>query len=103
MRLKKGVKLGGLKQQMVVAAMIIDNVLSRWGCIVTSGCEDAPGRLSTSKHKTGEALDFRAKHIPHDLREKERDNISGALTDEFDVVLHGEGENIHFHVEFDPR
>lgn len=98
MRVKHGVKLGSLKPQMVIAILAIEDELSG-RAVITSGCEDAPGRRPDSLHMSGYALDFRlpTKNI------EDLDYLAGHLAEllgsEYDVVLEGD----HFHVEYDPE
>jgi len=67
-------------------------------CRVTSGTDDAPGRLKTSKHPTGEAFDLGIWGVGEMVEQLAR-NMRKALGVEFDVVV----EKDHLHIEFDPK
>jgi hypothetical protein len=98
--LKQGVRVQGLRPEILLAAIVADGVyrdLDARDAVITS-CVDgshSPG----SKHYVGAAIDLRiwtleeAKHKTAVRMLKER------LTDDYDVVL----EHDHIHVEYDPK
>lgn len=103
LKLKPEVSLKHLMPQMVMAAIIVDDIYGNHGasCTITSGCDSKHGERTL--HGQGGALDFRTKDYDDD-KEALRDEIKAALGDEFDVVLEDlGGPNEHMHIEFDPK
>lgn len=68
-------------------------------CRVTSGTDDAPGRLEDSLHKIGQAFDLGIWGLNYEDLKKMEDGLKKALGVEFDVIL----EKDHFHIEFQPK
>lgn len=108
MQLKPGVKIAGIRPEMVLAALIVETVLRRFAdpklnpdsfsalCVITSALDSK--HSAKSFHYEGRALDFRTREIPAELRKDFAEAVHAALGDEFDVVL----ESDHLHVELDP-
>ena len=97
--LKPGVRMFGIRPEMVLAATIVTSVYSEFNnaeCVITSITDGEHGL--NSHHKKGFAIDFRTRHIPEGWLDKLRTRIQICLGDEFDVVL----EKTHLHVEYDP-
>jgi hypothetical protein len=102
--LKPGVRLGGLQPQIVLAALVIEDLYEelRVQCVVTS-CNDGTHK-SNSKHYSGNALDFRTKTVPRGLLMGLVASVKASLGTDFDVILESiNGDNEHLHVEFDPK
>jgi len=98
-RFKDGVYIATLSPQMAIAAGIIDEIYALHGfeeCWITSG-DDGVHSLG-SKHYIGNALDFRTRDIPEDLRANVAADAGRILGENYDVVLEG----THLHVEYDP-
>lgn len=104
--LKQGVKLTDMTPQCVLAAMVVDQVLTSMGipmCVLTSVND---GKHSPqSWHYHGRAVDVRTKYPELNGREMElRDKVAAALGPNFDVVMEAIGtDNEHLHVEYDPK
>lgn len=99
MKMKKGVKLGGVKPEIVTAYMLVDAVYASMGltCTLTSCTE---GKHSdNSLHYTGYAGDFRTRNVPKWERSNLADKVQHMLGSDFDVILH----NTHLHIEYDPE
>lgn len=98
MKIKAGVSLLGLKPEMLVALIVADKIIDRYGaqCVITSGIEGAHSKR-TSKHYVGYGLDLRSRDIPEDEREDCAEDIRDALGREFYVAF----EIDHFHISFD--
>ena len=94
--IKKGVRLHGIRSEIVLALMIVNEVYSELGheVIVTSVIDGKHMRASI--HYTGGAIDIRA---PKQKPETYTQRIAEALGDDFDVVL----ENGHIHIEWQPK
>ena len=98
MRLKKGVRIRGLRPEVVLAAFMANEVCEKLGVemVITSGTE---GKHSWgSLHYSGCAFDFRKWNFS-DNGVEARKMLSEKLGKEFDVVL----ERTHIHVEFQPK
>lgn len=103
MKIKNGVRFATGEQAMLMAGIEIERIYEKAGfhCELTGGAE---GRRPNNLHHRGWALDFKMNHV-----DEERSRLAianearAALGDGFDVVLHGEGLNIHLHVEYDPK
>lgn len=95
---KPGVKINGIKPELVFANQVVSSVFHHFGysCQCTSGLEGKHSKKS--KHYTGYGADYGIKHVKPDDVEKVYNMICEQLTDEFDIVL----ETTHIHVEFDP-
>lgn len=97
---KKGVKINGVKPEIVLGSMVVDAVLQKYGLsgieVVITSVVDGKHKKH-SKHKIGHAIDVRiwAKVMWKDIC----DDLVKSLTDEFDVIL----ESDHIHIEFDPE
>lgn len=104
-RLKKGVKISGLRPEIILGLAIIDSILSLKGydTVVTS-CNDGNHSYG-SKHYSGLALDIRSKHIASDGLKKEFFKLfKSALGEEFDIILENLGETEeHYHMEYHPK
>jgi len=101
MILKPGVRLAGLQPQMVLVAMVVDEIYGDTECVITSANDSKHSERSL--HYQGCALDFRTHNYSNDKGEL-RDRIKAALGQDFDVVLEAVGTpNEHLHVEYDPK
>jgi len=98
-RTKPGVKLFGLRPELVWALSVADGVYRELNVdlVITSVMD---GKHSvTSLHYAGAAADLRIRDMGQTKAETARDMIEERLTDEFDVVL----EKDHIHLEVQPR
>jgi hypothetical protein len=100
-KMKKKVKLNGVRPEMVLAAIAASEALgevdSKADCVITSACDSKHGRGSL--HYVGQALDFRTRHLTREQEAEWASLLQVNLSDEFDVVL----EEDHLHVEFQPK
>lgn len=69
-------------------------------CIVTSVCDGQ--HMKNSLHWEGKAADLRANDLEEDVQLAILADIKEELGPNFDVILHGVGANIHYHIEYDP-
>lgn len=103
MKLKAGIKLGGLVPQMALGAFIVAEVYYGHGasCTVTSANDSKHG--TDSLHYQGRALDFRTKDFAGD-KQALLAELKEALGENYDVVLEdADGPNQHIHVEYQPK
>lgn len=99
-KLKRGVKLRGMRPEMVLAIMVAEGVYAELGyplLTITSGGEGRHSRGSL--HYAGLAVDFRTRHMERGDRRAAADMLRENLGAEFDVVL----EASHLHCEFQPK
>lgn len=101
--IKPGVELDGLKAVMWGAATLVAEIFDEFeiDCVITDALR-APA-AKASYHAEGLALDFRGKHVAPHLRKVIETRLTERLGHPFDVVAHGEGDNFHYHVEYDRR
>ncbi len=99
MQIKPGVNLSGLSPEMVLAAVIMGHVYTKFGhdCVITSANDST--HMAQSLHYEGKALDFRTRDIAPGAVEKIVETAKLWLGKQYDVVL----EKDHVHVEFDPK
>lgn len=97
MRIKRGVSLLGLQPQMVIAAIIVEQVSNDYGqeCWITSN-GDGVHSSPRSRHYIGFAVDFRNRDVPQRKKQAMADEIQKRLNSEFYVKL----ESTHIHVQF---
>lgn len=106
MKIKKGVILEGVKQEMFDIWNIVEAEFLKYGApytMITSGTE---GRhMNGSKHYKGLALDFRTFHVPKSGHDGEgyirqiKINLDKKLKG-YDIVIH---KKSHMHIEYDPK
>ena len=99
MKFKDGVKVFGVRPELVLAMMTVNTVYVDEGYefVITSVVDGKHSR--TSLHYSGGAFDCRIWGIPEHNRQGFVKLLKLALTDEFDVVL----EKDHIHIEFQPK
>ena len=97
--LKPGVRVAGLRSEILLAVVAAERVCAEMGvdCVVTA-CVDGVHQAG-SLHYCGLAADLRSRDFrPGDL-DKAIARIRQCLGTDYDVVL----ENDHVHVEFDQK
>jgi hypothetical protein len=102
--IKPGVDLRPLTPPMALAYAIVQKAFHEYDCecVITSGADSQHG--ANSLHPSGNALDFRTKHVSSVLKMKLVNGIRSLLGEQFDVVYEADGKpNEHLHVEFDPK
>lgn len=99
MKLKKGVKLNGLKSEVMIAMIVADTIYKGLGVdfVLTSVCDGIHGK--GSRHYSGQAFDCRTRDFGPGGAKKALKALKEALGAEFDIVL----ETNHIHVEWDPK
>ena len=98
--IKQGVRLAGLKVEMMVALQVVASVYEehRYSVTITSALDRV--HAVHSRHYLGMALDFRIRHIRScKLLEQIVKAIKDALGEEYNVRL----EKDHLHISFKPR
>lgn len=103
MYLKKGVSLRGLSPEIIPALVILSD-LTGGDYVVTSGTEPAPGRIPTSLHPLGLAIDVRVPTLEDEIGLRTSDTFKSVVSNafentEYDLVWY----DSHVHIEFDPK
>lgn len=99
MRFKKGVKLQGIRPELVLAIQAANDIFVGEGIelVITSILDGEHSR--NSLHYAGSAFDIRTRGIHGSTVARIVAALNGALTVDFDVVLHPN----HLHIEYQPR
>ncbi len=97
--LKPGVRITGLRPELVLALVAIERAFQEAGyeCVVTSGIDSK--HSTGSMHYSGSAVDLRTRHVPAQDLPNLVTRIRECLGEDFDVVL----ETDHLHAEFQPK
>jgi hypothetical protein len=98
MKLKHGVKLTGVRPELIIGLRVADGVWRDFGqeLVVTSLLDGH--HSSRSLHYAGFAADLRTRYFEADKKREVSDALEDALPDDFDVVLEG----THIHLEYQP-
>jgi len=101
LKIKKGVSLLGISNPMLVGIQIVASVYEKAGydCVITSATEDPEVHGRASRHKSGNAADFRTNNVPKAEHKWIETKCRECLGNNYDVVL----EVDHLHVEYDPK
>ena len=99
MKLKEGVTIQGISNEMLFALQAIAPIIETYGVqFVITSCTDGE-HSAKSLHYHGRAIDIRTRDFdPADIAVVAL-SMRRALGAEFDVVV----ESTHIHVEFDPK
>lgn len=102
--IKSGVKLYGIKPEMVYVNGIVQSTFNNlgYGCVATSIV--GKQHKDYSLHPSGYAIDYRSKHISDPIMKQ---TILKELKRNLpccDIILEHVGEDQeHYHIEFDPK
>lgn len=99
MQIKSGVRILGLRPEMLLAVIAAESIWQRHDVelVITSGID---GKHSVgSFHYNGLGLDFRTNSMSASAAEMAVNELKQALGDDFDVIL----EVDHCHCEFQPK
>ena len=97
MRLKPGVRVLGIKPELLLAIMVTERIFHPDELVITSVTDGS--HMRGSEHYTGMAFDARTRHITEARAKEIAHSIGAALGADYDVIL----EIDHLHVEFDPK
>ena len=99
MRLKKGVRIAGLRPEMVLGLMMADKVFHTYGyeMVITSAVDSKHG--NGSLHFSGAAVDLRTRDLSGTHTGVIINELKYNLGVDYDVVL----ESDHIHLEFQPH
>jgi len=99
MYIKAGVKVNGIRPEMLLAIMIADKVYNEFGqtLVITeiTGGKHGNGSL----HYVGLAIDIRTSYFATGEARIVADEIRISLGNQYDVVL----ESTHIHIEYQPK
>ena len=92
---KKGVKVQGIRPELLLAIQVADGVYTSLGkeLVITSLLDGT--HSNTSLHYTGCGVDFRTRYFTESDAKKAQNDIAGRLTSDYDVIL----ESNHIHCE----
>jgi hypothetical protein len=101
---KEGVRLQGLKPQMLIALQVVEEELGKMGVDTWITSANDSDHKKGSKHYEGSALDFRTRHIGG-LGKSLATSVAKRIAHlGFDVLYEAGGTpNEHLHVEYDPK
>ena len=99
MKLKQGTNINGLKPELLIGIMIVNDyfVSINKELTITSVTDSKHGRGSL--HYVGLAFDVRTWDFTEEEAQKVVDDLKQKLSIQFDVVL----EKDHIHIEFQPK
>ena len=100
MKLKEGIKLNGVKPELLLAIFTAERIWLNFGLelVVTEVTGGKHGRGSL--HYAGLACDLRTRYFKDEDEKLEVKNLlAEALGENYDVIL----EPTHIHVEFQPK
>ena len=97
MKIKPGVRLLGLRPELMLAVIAAETIYIQHGAeaVITSAVEGKHTR--SSAHYTGRAIDLRISNLQESAVHVVHQKLMDALGAEFDVLL----EKDHIHVELD--
>ena len=97
--LKAGVRIAGMRPEILLAAVAAERVYEEAGHDFTiTACVDGK-HMAGSLHYAGAAIDVRTRDIPLADVQKLIARIKACLGDDFDVIL----EVDHIHIEFQQK
>lgn len=99
MRLKKGIKIQGVRPELLIGIIVANDVYKSNGQELTITSVTDGKHSSTSLHYTGCAVDLRINDVPQSKLSIIVAQLKEKLTVDFDVVL----ESTHIHLEYQPR
>ena len=99
MKIKPGVRILGIRPEILLALMIAESLFNKENVelVITAAIDGKHSRGSL--HYAGAAVDLRIRHLPLGGAEKIYGDLISALGSDYDVVL----EKSHIHVEFQPK
>ncbi len=99
MKLKKGVRISGVRPEIVLALSVVDEVYKTYNkdFVVTSLTDGKHSERSS--HYRGEAFDCRTRYFKDEQIDVVQADIKDALGGDFIVLF----EQNHFHIQFSPR
>lgn len=103
-QLAHGARVFGLTPEMVFGHTIVQSVFSHHNanCVITCGSNGKHSRAS--KHYSGNALDYRSRHLLESEKDIVLRDLKASLGKDYDAILEAQNtDNEHFHVEYDPK
>ena len=98
--IKPGVKITGITPEMQLGNQIVNQVFNEndYECTITEIMPTVKHKRG-SRHNTGNAIDYRIRHVSVKDRGMITKILITALGENYDVVPHRK----HTHIEFDPK
>lgn len=99
MILKRGVRVGGLRPELLLAIVVANDVYTNYGKeLVITSVVDGKHKVG-STHYSGCGVDLRTRYFKEDDKKEVADEIRKNLTDDYFVLL----ESDHIHLHYKPR
>jgi len=100
MKLKRGVRIHGIRPEIVLALQVAEKVYDQYGYVMTITSVIDSKHSTASLHYVGAAVDLRIRNLSSkSIAQSIVNEIKTNLGDDFDVVL----ESNHIHIEFQPK
>ena len=97
MKLKEGVRIVGVKPELLIGLMVAEQIFLEHGSeLVVTSIIDGKHKQK-SKHYSGNAADLRIWYL--DDAQKTVEDLQKALGDDFVVIL----ESDHIHMHYEPK
>ena len=99
MKIKPGVRIFGIRPELVLAFHIADKIFEKYGIelVITSVIDGKHSKGSL--HYIGAAGDMRTRDASEAVSRSITRDLKEALGDDFDVIFEGN----HIHMEFQPK
>ena len=99
MKLKKGVKVIGIRPELLVVQMVADGIYFKKGKELAITSLSDGEHSDTSLHYAGSGIDLRTRYFNRKEKLEVFNALKKKLTRDYDVIL----EKTHIHVEYQPR
>lgn len=100
--IKAGVRFATPVDAMCEASAIVREVFAEYkeDCVLTCGIEK---HEPPSWHVLGGAKDWRLNHMTRSKAETITNEVRNRVNEAFDVLDHGDDDEYHLHVEYEPK
>ncbi len=99
MKIKVGVKINGLKPEMLLGIIIAKSIYDKWGKELVITEITGANHSFASLHYSGNAVDIRTNYFTDLEKDLVAKDLKEALGENYDVVV----EKTHIHIEFQPK
>jgi hypothetical protein len=99
MRIKSGVRIAGIKPELLFGLRVAETVYEVFGFpLIVTAVVDGVHKVG-SKHYVGMAADLRISHLGNSIAPQIVAMLKSLIDQDFDIVL----ESDHIHLEYDPK
>lgn len=100
MILKKGVRLQGIKPELLAGLMVVDTIYKSYDReLVITEIAPTVDHADRSDHNDGRGADLRTSYFPEEIKKQVFNSIKDALGDDFLLIEH----TSHFHLGWRPK